>query len=433
MKVKMESPSACRRVLRVEVDSSDVDAEYEKVVTEYAKAASVPGFRKGKAPAQLIRQRFAKDISEETCNRLIPQNYREALKSQDLSPVAVIEVRDVVMKKGEPLTFSITVDVPPQFKLPKYKGIPLEGKKVEATEEQIDKAVEGLRTRASTFETVTGVPVEAGHLVQVDYSGTCEGVAIAETVPKTAQFGAAKDSWILAGEGGFVPGLGEGVVGISVGDTKTVPVTFPADFRLPVLAGKQAEYTVTVKAVRRRVLPPLDAAFLKQLGVESVEKLREEIRTGMLRQLEEMEKSRQKNELAKELLKRTPIEVPESLVEEESRRLVQDIVSDSTSRGMSREEIIGKREEILSAAGNSSKENIKLDYILDAIATEEKVTVDEAEVDKAVGEIAARYRTEKEKIRHDLEARGSMERIRRTIRVEKTLDLVLTQAKINVV
>lgn len=432
MKVKMESPSACRRVLRVEVDGSEVDAEHDKVVQEYARAASVPGFRKGKAPPQLIRQRFAKDISDEACNRLVPKNYRDALKSQDLSPVAVIEVSNVVMKKGEPLTFSITVDVPPQFKLPKYKGIALTGRKLEVTEEQIGKAIEGLRSRAATFETVSGSPVEPGHLVQVDYNGTCGGTPISGMLPKIGQFANGRDSWILAGESGLIPGLCEGVVGALSGETRNVSVTFPPDFRVDALKGKQAEYVVTVKEVRRRVLPPVDAAFLKQLGVESEEKLHEEIRGGMLRQMEEVEKARRKSEIAKELLARTPMEVPESLVDEENRRIIQEIVSDHTSRGISPEEIVKKGDEIRNTAGKSSKENIKLDYILDAIAMEEKVEVEDGEVEKAVEALAARYRTDKEKIRHDLEKRGVTERIRRSIRVEKTLDLVLAQARINI-
>jgi trigger factor len=432
MKVQMESPSACRRILRVEVDSGVVDAEYDKVALEYAGEASVPGFRKGKAPVQLVRQRFSKGITEETSNRLIPQYYREALKSQNLLPVAVIEVRDVVVKNGEPLTFCITVDVPPQFELPKYKGISLSGKKVEATDEQVDKAIEGLRTRAAKYEAVTDKPVEAGHLVQIDYSGTCGGVAIETIASKAAQVGSGKGAWIMAGESGFIPGLCEGIVGASVGDTRSVSVTFPADFRVDVLADKQADYVVVVKAVSRQILPPVDAEFLKQVGVESVEKLRDEIRSGMLRQGEEIEKSRLKNELAKELLARSPMDVPQSLVAEESRKIIQDIVSDSTRRGMSREEIVEQHESISSVAEKSSQDNIKLEYILDAIASEEKLTAEDNEVEQTLEAIAARHHTDKEKVRQDLDKRGSMERIRRSIRVDKALELVLSQAKISI-
>lgn len=432
MKVNMESNGACRRILKVEVASTEVDAEYDRVVQEYTKAATVPGFRKGKAPAQLIRQRYAKDIDEETCNSLIPKNYREALKAEGLSPVAVIGVSEVVMKRGQPMTFNITVDVPPEIKLPKYKGMALAGKKVDITDEQIDKAVDSIRERAATLETVAGVPIEAGHLVQVDYSGTCGGESIAAMVPKMAQLGSASDVWVRAGEGGLIPGLSAAIVGASTGETRKVTVTFPADFRAEALSGKQAEYSVTVKEVRRRVLPPMDEAFLKEMKVESVEKLREEIRTAMRGQSESAEKTRLKGEIAKELLEKTAFDVPESLVEEESRRIIQDIVSDSASRGMSREQIIEKRDDIRNMADKSSMENIKLEYILDAIATEEKITVDDAEVDKAIEEMAVRYRTEKEKLRQDIEKRGSLERIRRSLRVEKAFDLVLAQAKINV-
>lgn len=432
MKVKMESTSACRRVLRVEVESGVVDTEYDKVALEYAGEASVPGFRKGKAPIQLIRQRFAKGIAEETGNRLIPRYYREALKSQDVLPVAVIEVRDVVMKKGEPLTFCITVDVPPQFALPKYKGITLNGKKIETTDEQVEKALDGLRSRAAKYEAVTDKPVEAGHLVQIDYSGTCGGEPIGTIAAKAAQVGSGKGAWILAGESGFIPGLCEGVVGASIGDTRTISVTFPADFRVEVLAGKQADYVVEIKAVSRQILPPVDAEFLKQVGIDSAEKLRDEIRSGMLRQAEEAEKNRLKNEIAKELLERAPMDVPESLVEEESRKIIQDIVADSTRRGMSRDEIVEQHESIHSVAEKSSKNNIKLEYILDAIASEEKLTAEDGEVEEALEAIAARHRTDKEKIRQDLEKRGSMERIRRSIRVDKALELVLSQAKISI-
>ncbi|MEI6808667.1 MAG: trigger factor [bacterium] len=432
MKAIMESPAACRRILRVEVDSTEVDAEYNKIVLECAKASSVPGFRKGKAPVQLIRQRFAKDINEETCNSLIPRNYREALKAQGLSPVAVIGVSDVVMKPGQPMTFSITVDVPPEFKLPKYKGIELSGKKMEVTDVQIDKALDDLRARAATFEGVTGTPVETEHLVQMDYTGTCGGVSILEMVPKMSQLGIGKDVWARAGEGGLVPGLSAGLVGASIGETRNVSVTFPPDFRVVELAGKQADYSVTIKEVRRRVLPPIDEAFLKEFKIESIEKLREEMRAGMLKQIEGAEKARLKNEIARELIEKTSFDVPESLAEEESRRIVQDIVSDSTNRGMSREQIVEMREDILSVADKSSKDNIKLEYILDAIAAEEKLTVEESEVEKAIEDLAARYQSEKENIRQDLEKRGAMERVRRSIRVEKAFDLVIAQAKINI-
>lgn len=432
MKAIMESPSACRRILRVEVESSEVDTEYDKIVLEYAKGSSVPGFRKGKAPVQLIRQRFAKDLNEETCNSLIPRNYREALKSQGLSPVAVIGVSDVVMKRGESMTFSITVDVPPEFKLPKYKAIELTGKKMEVTDAQVDKALDDLRARAATFEAVTGTPVETEHLVQMDYSGTCAGVAIAGMVPKMAQMGTGKDVWVRAGEGGLIPGLSAGVIGASTGETRNVSVTFPADYRVVELAGKQADYSVTIKEVRRRILPPVDEAFLKEFKIESIEKLREEIRVGMLKQIEGVEKARLKNEIARELLEKTSFDVPESLAEEESRRIVQDIVSDSTNRGMSREQIVEKKEDILSMADKSSKDNIKLEYILDAVATEEKLTVEDSDVEEAIEAMAARYQAEKEKVRQDLEKRGAMERVRRSIRVEKAFDLVIAMAKINI-
>jgi len=431
MKVRVEAAGGCRRVLKVEVEKDVVEVERGKVLQEYAAEASIPGFRKGRIPLQLVERRFAKDISEETRNRLIPRFYRDALKSENIKPVAVVEIKDTDFVNGEALSFSITVDVPPEFKIPKYKGMSLKGRKQEVSPDQVDKAIDAIRSQAATFEDVTGRAAEDGDLVQIDYEGMCDNVAVSELVPKAAQLGIGKDFWIVAGEpGGLIPGLSNSLVGAVVGEARSLNVTFPDDFKMKLLSGRQAVYKVTISGMRQRKLPALDDEFCKKVGLETVDKLRDEVRKSLVERGAAEEKARLKNEIAKELLEHTAMDVPESLVDEESRRIAQDIVSENSMRGVSRDEIVGRREDILDAATKSSIERIRMEYILDAIAGEEKITAEDAEVDKAVAAVAARYRTDPDVLRADLERRGAMERFRRNIRVDKALDFVFGQAKI---
>ena len=432
MKVTTESVGGCRRVLRVEVEAATVDAEYQKVLKEFAAAASVPGFRKGRAPAPLIERRYGAEVVEETRSRLLPQFYHEALRAENLSPVAVVEVKDVVLSKGHPLSFAVTVDVPPVFTLPAYKNLEIEEQAVAVADEDVQRTIDALRSQAATFVDLSGKPVEEGHLVQVDYLGTCEGKPVVEWVPRVPQVGKATDFWMQAGSGGgaFIPGLAEGVVGASIGETRTVAVEFPGDYRVSALAGRKAEYAVTIKAVRERKLPEMDAAFLKSLQVDSVEALKENVRKGMRHEAEREEQNRRKNAIVKQLLDRTTMELPESIVQEESRRIIQDIVSNSTARGVSRETIVDQRDGILNHATRTSQERVKSEYILDAIAEAEKIDASDEEVGTVLSAMASRHGVDGARLRREMERRGAIERVRRDLRIQKALDFVAAQAKV---
>lgn len=430
MNVTVADAGPCRKTLRIEIPVEKVAEEYREVVGLYVRAAKIPGFRPGKAPTPLVERHYAREIEDEVKDRLIPSGYQEALRQKQLDPVAVLGVHDVAFGTGQPMSFSVTLDVPPEFSLPKYREIPVQGRKIEVEEKQVDETIQRILEQNARWEEVTGRPVQKGDLVRIDYEGVLDGKPIEELAPRAAGLGKGKDFWMLADENAFLPGFGEGLLGARVGEKKQVFSDFPAQFTERVVAGRKGTYFVDVKAIREKKLPVLDEKLLKALNAESEEKLRGQLRDGLRATAEDMEKSRRKGEIVKFLLEKTKLDVPESIVQQETRDIIFDIVRENSYRGIPREQIEGKKDEIYEAASRSASEKVKVRYILHRIAEQEKVETTPEEVSARVERLAAQYNVTPAEFRSELEKRNAVESVAEEIRVNKTLDWLLEQAKI---
>jgi len=430
MKVSVEDAGPCRKVLFVDAPAEAVADEYEKVVGAYAKQARIPGFRKGKAPANVVESKYRKGIIEDAKERLVPILYREAIEKEGISPVAVVDVKDVKLARENGMSFKVTFDVAPEFKLPKYKKIVLKREKTAVDDKKVDDAFTDLLDRCASFEGVDGEPAAKGDLVNIDYSGVSEGRSVGEFASDCSGLGEGKDFMALVGEPEFLPGMAAHLEGMSVGEEKEVEVDFPADFRVPAVAGKKAVYTVKVNGVRRKVLPEIDEAFLKQFEVGTEGELRTKIRSDLEEAAEEREKDRLRGEIGSFLLGKVNFDLPESVVEHEKNMAVRSIVSRSAMSGATREQIEERRDDILDAATRSSTERVKLSYILGRIADAEDIRVEDSEMDERIRDLAPRYQMTPERLRTDLEKKGSLESFRDDVRAEKTLDFLLGNAKI---
>lgn len=430
MKAEIEEAGPCRKILRVDAPADAVIPEYDRIVNEFAAVARVPGFRPGRAPVAVVEKRFAKSIVEETKDRLVPKFYREALKERSVNPVSIVEVSEVAFDKADGISFKVTVDVAPDFKLPKYTKIKLKENEAKVDDAEVEKSLGELRERLARFEDVSGRASSDGDLVQVDYRSECEGKPVGAGVPDCAGLGEGKDFWVLLGEPEFLPGFRAGLAGMQVDEERQVQVAFPADYHVKAVAGKVATYTVKLKAIRQKVLPALDAEFLKRFEVENESGLREKIRAELLVAATESEKNRLKDEIAKFLIEKTELDLPQSVVEQETELIARDMVQRSVMQGATREQILEQRDNILSAATRSSAERVKLAYILSRIADEEKIEVADADVDARIEAMARRYRTPAEKLKADLEKRNRIEGLRTEVRAEKTMDLLLEKARV---
>lgn len=434
MKTAVEQVGPCRKVVKVEVPAEVVAAEHQKVVGEFCKQARVAGFRAGKAPAAVVERKFAKEILEETRERLVPRSYHEALQQEKLKPVAVVDVGDIQLDRQLPLSFKVTVDVAPDFVMPAYSGIPVKQQPVEVKDEDVEKVITNMRDRQARFEPVSGRAAGKGDVVEIDYTATCEGKSMKELAPANPELGEGKDFWVLVGDDMplFLPGMPGKLEGMEVGGQRGIEIEFPADYRVKEVAGKKAAYSVTARGLRERRLPDVNDDFAKTLGTASLDDLKLKIRDNLMEAGKKTERDRQRDEVVKWLLASTDIkELPQSLVEEEARHIIQDVVQENVRRGVSKDEIESNREDIFSRAAQSSADRVKMNYILNRIADEKGITVGDGDVDARVAEMAARYNMPPQRVKAELEKRDALRSMRVNLRMEKTLDALLADAAVS--
>jgi trigger factor len=435
IQVKMEEAGPCRKTLTIEVPAVDVDNQYRKLLGAYSRDARIPGFRPGKAPAALVERHYGKGMKEELKDYLLAYGYRSALDQQKLRPVAAVDVTDESpILAGAPFSFKVTVDLPPTFELPAYNGVQIQAQKIEVTDAQVEESIGQYRDRMARFNEVSDRPVKAGDIVKIDYQGRVGDTPVEELAPAATGLGKGTDFWLRTDEAGdtdFLPGAAQAVAGMTAGETKEIPVAFPAEYHVKEVAGQGALYTVSVKEIREKALPEMDEDFFKMAGAANLEEFKARIRENLQRAGERNEETRRLDAAARFLLEQTKIEaLPQTEVQNEAQQIVMNIVRENTMRGVSSEVIKDQRDSILNAATRSSEERVKLSYILERIADAEKIEVNEADVTTHIAMLAARRRQAPEKLREELKKDGRLESLRRDLRNEKALDFVVKHASL---
>jgi trigger factor len=430
MSVTIEIAGPCRKKLRVEISAERVAGARAEIVREFRRVAELPGFRPGKAPEPMVEKRYAREIDEEVRKKLIPDTYREAIAEQKLRVVGMPQIEKVECQPGQPLIYTAVVDVAPEFALPEYKGIAVTRKEVVVTGEDVTKMLDALREEQADFVAVEGRGVKTGDFAVINYSGIADGKPIAELVPENKGLGAHEGFWVLVESDSFLPGFCDQLLGATAGEKRQVLINFPADFPQKQLAGRKATYFVDVTAIKEKKLAELNDEFAKKAGAESVEKLQEEVRKGIARERELQAQADLRNQIVDQLLKQTQFDLPDSLVAAETRSIVYDVVRENTMRGVSREELEQKKNDIFGFASQSAKDRLRASFILDAIAEKEKISVAEHELDERIAEIARRNRSTPERIKAQLVEHDEMGQIEDQVRVAKTLDFLMANAKV---
>lgn len=430
MNVSVKNAGACRQTIKIEVPAERIDAERAELLTYYAKGVSLPGFRKGHAPKALVEKKFAKAMMEDLKERVVPKFYHEAVKQEGVKVVAVIDVSEPSLAAGQPLVFDVTVDVAPEFKLPKYEGIAIKAEKTDVSEKQIDETVEGILRQHATFEDVEGRAAKEKDMVQISYESTIDDLPLEEKVPQARGMGRGNGYWITCDDESFLPGMGKALIGTKIGDKKEIPVKFPADFIVKELAGMKAKFKVEITGLRETKLPELNEELFKVLHVESEEELRKNIRQHMEEAAQNRETGRQQDVVCEYLLSKTKLDVPESAVKEQTRNVTYQMARQRVMNGMSQDQIKAQRDDMMKEAQVKAEEQVKLRYIILAIAAAEGVTVDDQEVSDEVVRMAIQQRRDAAEFRRELEKEGNLDSIGDQIRFSKTVDLLLGKAKI---
>ena len=423
MKTEFIDVSETQKNLVVEIDSSVVDAEIEKIARDYSKAARIPGFRPGKVPAKVVRQRFRDQILHDVVHGLIPRAVDEALRDKGIEPVDTPDIKDVVVEEGQPLKFTASFETVPPIDPGDYAALQVKHAGVTVDEAAVDDALNGLRERSARYEPVEDRAVEAGDSVQLDLERTAAGDDGEAQTDRhdgvTVDLGAAANP----------PGFDDALLGMSVGEHKTFDVNYPADYAISELAGTTVRYDATVKAIRKRVVPALDDEFAKDLGnFENLAALRARVRADLEHQAMHEHEREQRGDLIRQLAERVNVDVPTSLLDREIDRRVEDFVRRLIEQQVDPMKTNINWEEFRERQRGAAAEAVKSALLLDEVARRERITASDAEVDEEIARYAERTGRTPAAVRARLEKDGGLGRVYAGIRRERTMEFLLSRA-----
>ena len=387
MKTESKKLDKCQVELTVTLDAEEMKAIVKDVERAFVREARLPGFRPGKVPVELIRKEFAQGLKQETERAMFQKNISKAIEAEKLDQVAVVDMKDV--KNGaEGGAFTAVVEVKPTFKLPTYKGLKIEKKDATVTDEQVNDQVARLRAAYAKYEDAKeGEAVQDGDFVQIDYAGTVGGKAIVEINPEAKIVSSGTGFWTQVEEGRFLPEILDAVKGMKAGEKKEgIKAKFDKDAAPEPLKGKKAVYELTLKSFRRRVLPT-DAEFVEKAKAESLEKLVATVREQMQKHATEQEEARRENEAVELLLKKADFDVPGSQVNRAMDGYLQQLAQRAQYSGLPADYFEKNRDKILKDAQDAAEKQVRLWYVIEAIAAEEKLEAKDDERGKKVVEL----------------------------------------------
>ena len=429
MKVDTQNVGPCKVKLIVKAEADETRSDYEEVMKNFLQRGRVPGFRPGKVPREIIKREFHKEIYEEVQGRLFRELYRKALEQEKIKMVSLLDVNDMLFSPETGITFTMTVDVHPEFDMPKYKKIPMTFEDPAVTEEQVDEHIDRMRKAIAKFEDAAeGYGVDSGDLVCIDYAGLIDGKPVSELSPEAKGISEGVDFWIQVEEGRFLPEILSALKGMKAGESTEVKFKFDKEQPLAALRGKKAVYSVTVKKIRNRALPK-DEELLKQVKIETLEQLREQTRKNLTESAQRAEKQRREQTVIEFLLKKSEFDLPESQVSEEVHATLDRMMNEAHYRGLTREVLEKNRDAIIENATANAKRQLRVRYLLGRVAEQEGITLADAEVEQKIAELSVDFNMKPEQLRAQIEKNGRMEMLKSQIRDEKTLQFLIDEAK----
>ncbi|AAN67912.1 Trigger factor [Pseudomonas putida KT2440] len=416
MQVSVENTSALERRMTIAVPAERVENEVNKRLQQTAKRAKIAGFRPGKVPMTVIRQRFEADARQEAFGDLVQASFYEAIVEQKLNPAGAPAVEPKSFEKGKDLEFVAIFEVFPEFTVAGLESIKVERLSAEVADSDLDNMLEVLRKQNTRFEAVERA-AQNDDQVNIDFVGKVDGEAFAG--------GSAKGTLLVLGSGRMIPGFEEGLVGAKAGEERVVNVTFPEDYQNLDLAGKAAEFTITVNSVSAPVLPELNEEFFAQFGIKesTLEGFRAEVRKNMERELRQAIKTKVKNQVMDGLLAANPIEVPKALLENEVNRLRVQAVQQFGGNIKPEQLPVELFEE-------QAKRRVVLGLIVAEVVKQFELKPDDAKVREMIEEMASAYQEPEQVIAWYYKNDQQLNEVRSVVLEEQVVDTVLQKATV---
>ena len=430
MKTEVVDVSPTRKELKIEIGADEVRAELDEVSRRYAAQANVPGFRKGHTPVSVVRTRFRKEIAGDVVQNLIPRAVNEAIVESGLHVIGEPEIHldpgEGLAKMGEaPLAVHAHVEVLPEVSLGEYKGIEATRRTRPVTDEMIEEFVKGLREQSAALVPVEDRGAGDGDTVTVDFVGRYVDPPSDEDIK-------AEEVDVVIGGEGVLPAFAENLTGVRPDDVRTFAVKYPEDFSSRGLAGKEIEYTATVTAVRRKELPEADDDWARSLGegVESVDDLRNRLREQLGARATFESDQRLRDELMARLTGAHKFELPDTLVEYQSRQILERTVRDMMQRGMDPRGQDINWEGLQDVMRARAEDELRGSLLLERIAEAENIEPTDEEIAQEIEAIAAATRQTTEQVRAALTKQGGERSIADRLRHRKALDVIVASARV---
>ena len=383
MKVTLEKKEKNQVELAVEIEKETVEKAYERAYREISQHVFIPGFRRGKAPRQLIERHVGEDaVRQEAEKALANDSYNKAIVEANVEPISQPRYEVVALKKGEAATFRYMVEVRPDVELGLYLGIKVETKRREITDSEFERSLEGLLARKASFESVDR-PARSGDLALIDFKGMIDGTPF--------EGGTATGFRVEIQPGRFIPGFVEGLVDMKAGDEKDLEIKMPEDYHAKELAGKDTVFHLVVHEVQERKLPELTDELAKELGAESVDDLKAKIREQLEGAAEEQWEIEGRKQLLEKIVEGCSMEVPESMIRREIYFLLQQHFDGLARQGIDVRQMFTEdnRAEWEKRFEDEAGKRLRTSLTLGAIARKEGIVVSDQDIAEAIAEYAA--------------------------------------------
>jgi trigger factor len=425
MQVTTEAVSGVARRLNVSVPTSRVNEQFEARLKRTAKTVKINGFRPGKVPLNVVRREYGAGIYQEVVNEIIRDTVFEAIQQEKINAVGMPNIEKVENKDGA-LVYEAIVEVYPEVEVKTFADLEVERKASEINDKDVDTMIENLQKQRASWTETKGM-AKKDMQVTFDFEGTVDG--------EKFEGGAAEDFKLVLGSGRMIPGFEDGIVGMKKGEEKVIDVTFPEDYQAENLAGKAAQFKITVKLVEKQKLPEIDAEFLKIFGLteeEGLDKLKADVRKNMEREVRNGLRNQVKQAAFDALVAANEIEVPASMVAQEIDRQRQQMIQQFTQQfggqGAGAFDSSMLPDELFK---EQAEKSVKLGVLVSKVLADAKLEVDQARVDAYIDDMASSYEDPAEVVEYFKNDKQQRAQIEAVVLEDQVVDHILASAKVN--
>jgi trigger factor len=426
VQVTVEDVGPCKKHLKITVPLAEVQAKIDENYAQLGSTATVSGFRKGHVPRPLLERRFGEEVLEDVKQAILSDASRKAVEEQGLKPIGEPSYDNVEFDPAKDCVFEITVEIEPRFDLPEYKGLKLKKPSAAVNEPEIDRGLEALRMQRARLDLMPeGTAVAGEDVIVCDWKAVSDGETVADQADAQVLVRGRRSGGVE-----LEKDLAEVLDGAKFGETRQAAGKFTEDYPIEKWRGKEGQVEFTVKEVRRPKAPEIDEAFAKSLDFESLDELRAAVGRNLTQTKARDAQLALEEKLFDALLGGTQVELPEGVLKAQARNIMMRQQYRLRQRGIPDDEIEKHLEDLRNASESAAERNLKIFFVLNAIAEKEKIFVTENEVESRIASMASGYNTTPQRLRAQIEKDGSMSELRSGLRETKVVDFLLSKAEI---